>query len=406
MRAIICGAGIAGLTLAQRLTGLGWQVMVVEKAPGPRAQGYMMDFFGPGYDVAERIGLLPRLEELGYVVEEASYVNARGRRVAGLGFARFARATGGRLLSIMRPDLELALRELVADRVDLRYGCSVSEIHDGPDKVEVGLTDGSVHRADLLVGADGIHSRVRAMVFGPDRQFLRYLGFHTAAYSFEDSAAHRQVDERFVLTDTIDRQMGFYALRDERVAVFSVHRDPDPTLPADFRQALRETYAGSGWMAARALALCPPPSEVYYDQVAQVEMPRWSDGPVVLVGDAAGAVSLLAGQGASLAMAGAFVLAEQLARADSVGQALTDYQQDWRPVVVEKQAVARKGIRWFLPARRIDLLIRRVMLRLSGLPGVDRLIATSLAGKSGVSIQQLVHGSRTAPTGAHPVPHG
>ncbi|HEY5882711.1 MAG TPA: FAD-dependent oxidoreductase, partial [Nakamurella sp.] len=186
MRAIICGAGIAGLTVAQRLTEFGWQVTVVEKAPGPRAQGYMMDFFGLGYDVADRIGVLPRLEELGYVVEEVSYFNARGRRVAGLSFANFARGAGGRLLSIMRPDLELALRELVADRVELRYGCSVSEIHDGPDDVQVTLTDGSVHDADLLVGADGIHSRIREMTFGSERKFLRYLGFHTAAYTFQD----------------------------------------------------------------------------------------------------------------------------------------------------------------------------------------------------------------------------
>jgi 2-polyprenyl-6-methoxyphenol hydroxylase-like FAD-dependent oxidoreductase len=381
MKAVICGAGIAGLALAQRLCALHWDVVVLERAPGPRGQGYMIDFFGPGYAAAETMGVLPRLRELGYQVTELSYLDESGRRRAGLDYARFERLVHGRLLSVMRPDLELALRERVAGRADLRFGCSITQLANSADGVRVTLTDGTVLDADLLVGADGVHSAVRRMAFGPEERFFRYLGFHTAAFIFDDPWVYRQLDHRFCLTDTADRQMGFYGLRDGRVAAFAVHRTPDPTLPPDARLAVRRTYAGLGWVVPRALANCPEPSEVYYDQVAQIAIPRWSRGRVVLLGDACHAVSLLAGQGASLAVGGAYVLGEQLAKAESVGSALARYQHLWQPVTIEKQQVARRGVDWFLPSSPRRLWLRRVVLRLMTLPGLGRYFGTALVGK-------------------------
>lgn len=133
----------------------------------------------------------------------------------------------------------------------------------------------------------------------------------------------------------------------------------------------------------------PSPSEVYYDQVAQVDMPAWSRGRVALVGDACFAVSLLAGQGASLGIAGAYVLADQLTRAGSIRAGLERYERIWRPVVAEKQKVARDGARWFLPASPAQLRLRHVVLRFSRLPVVDRVVAGALAGKSTGLVKQL-----------------
>jgi 2-polyprenyl-6-methoxyphenol hydroxylase-like FAD-dependent oxidoreductase len=138
-----------------------------------------------------------------------------------------------------------------------------------------------------------------------------------------------------------------------------------------------------------ALAQCPPGNEVFYDQVAQIELPRWRRGRVVLAGDAAYAVSLLAGQGASLAIAGAFVLAEQLRRADSVEVGLDRYEQVWRPVAEEKQRVGRGAVRWFLPRSPTQLRVRRAMMALSWLPGIGHVIAGSLGGKHTAIITEL-----------------
>ncbi|WP_236244755.1 FAD-dependent monooxygenase [Streptomyces sp. CC210A] len=384
MRAVICGAGIAGLALAQRLDGMGWDVVVLEQSPGPREQGYMVDFFGPGHEAAEAMGLLPRLRELAYPVSEVAYVDEDGRRRGGLDYGRFSRAVGGRLLSLMRPDLERALRESLTDRVDLRFGTGPRHVEDTGDEVRVTTEDGRVEHADLLVGADGVHSTVRALVFGPEEPRVRHLGFHTAAFLFDAPDVRREVDGRFCLTDTVGRQMGFYALRDGRVAAFAVHRSTDPRRPADARAALRAAYGGLGWVVPRALERCPPHEELYYDHVAQVVTDGWRRGRTVLTGDAAHAVSLLAGQGASLAVAGAYVLAEELQRGATVEAATAAYEARWRPVAEERQRAGRAAAEWFLPSTRARLRLRHAALRLSALPGVDRLLARSLSGKPAV----------------------
>jgi 2-polyprenyl-6-methoxyphenol hydroxylase-like FAD-dependent oxidoreductase len=382
MKAVICGAGIAGLALAHRLDAQGWDVVVLEKAPEPRTQGYMIDFFGPGYDAAEAMGLLPRMRELSYRIQEAAFLDATGRQRAALSYGQFAKVVDGRMFSIMRPDLERALREQLRGSVELRFATGPAAVHDSTDGVRLTLTDGSTLDADLLVGADGIHSTVRRLAFGPEADFLRPLGFHTAAFVFTDPDIHSRIQGRFALTDSVGRQLGLYALRDGRVAAFAVHRTHEPTLPEDARAALCREYGSLGWVVPQALAHCPPHEEVYYDHVAQTHVPRWSRGRVVLLGDACYAVSLLAGQGASLGIAGAYVLGGQLARHSSVEDGLEAYEKVWRPVTTEKQKVARSGARWFLPASPLQLRARHVMMKLARLPGVDRRVTAALVGKT------------------------
>ncbi|MEU5533542.1 FAD-dependent monooxygenase [Streptomyces sp. NPDC020362] len=390
MRVVICGAGIAGLALAGRLHNLlGWEVVVLEKASRPRTEGYMIDFFGPGYDAAEAMGVLPWLEELSYPVSEAAFLDEHGNCRARLGYGPFARAMNGRLLTIMRPDLELALRERLSLAVGLRFGKGPAHVALRADGVRVTLTDGDSIDADLLVGADGVHSTVRTLTFGEQASHLRHLGYHTAAFTFDDPGMHAELGDRFCLTDTAERQMGMYALRDGKVAVFAVHRATDPELPSDTQAALRGEYGSLGWLVPRALAKCPPSPQVYYDQVAQVDMPSWSRGRVVLIGDACQAVSLLAGQGASLAIGGAYVLADQLARASRIEDALHGYERLWRPVITHRQRVARRAARWFVPGSPRDLRVRHVALRLSDLPGARRLVGLSLAGRQRPPLRQI-----------------
>lgn len=379
MKAVICGAGIAGLALAHRLAHIDWDVTVVEKAPGPREQGYMIDFFGPGLQAARAMGIADRLIELGYKVREFAYLDDQGRKRATIDYQRFTKVAGG-LLSIMRPDLERTIREALPGNVELRFASTITDIDNRADGVTVTLSDGDTVEADLLVGADGVHSRTRSAVFGPEERYLRHLGLHTSAFTFTDPEIHAEVRDGFYLTDTVAKEMGMYGMRDGKVSVFTVHRTDSRQLPADPRAVVRKTYADLGWRVPRALELCPPPEDVYYDMVAQIEMPDWVDKRVVLVGDACYSVSLLAGQGASLAIAGAHVLAGQL-RGGDVDRALARYQELWQPVMTERQRIGRNGANWIVPTTPTQLLLRRLAVKAMRIPGLDVYLGKSLVGK-------------------------
>ncbi|GAB2766944.1 FAD-dependent monooxygenase [Sinomonas soli] len=386
MRALVVGAGIAGLVAARQLGLAGWQVEVLEKSAAPRPDGYMMDFFGPGVEASERIGLYPRLKAVAYKVEAAEYVDAEGRPTASLDYDKFARLAGGKVLSLLRPDLEQAalqgLADVAAGRVTVHYGARVERVDTGPEGVRVDFGDPPERSltADLLVGADGIHSQVRAEVFGAEAQYLRPLGMRAAAFIVAEPSLNARFRNRFVLTDTIDRMAGMYSLRSDEVAAFMVYRDTAGPGPAESpRERLRREFAGLGGAVARLLELCP--EHPYDDVVAQIVMPVWHRQRTVLLGDACGAVSLLAGQGGSLAIAGAALLGDivgPVSTTAAIGPALADFERRWRPTVEMAQASGRRTASSFLPANRAQRLVRRLIIRATRLPGIDRLVARQI----------------------------
>ncbi|MET3932220.1 FAD-dependent monooxygenase [Arthrobacter sp. OAP107] len=385
MKAIVVGAGIAGLVLARQLGLAGWRVELVEKSRGPRPDGYMMDFFGPGVEAAVRIGLYPRLEAVAYDVEAVEYVDPAGRATSRLDYHRFARLAGGKVLSLLRPDMErtalAALDDVPPDRVRLHYGARATQVRAGEDYAEVTVSpSGNTLRADVLIGADGIHSEVRAELYGPEPRFLRSLGMRAAAFIVSDAELSARIGNRFMLTDSIGRTAGLYGLRTDEVAALLVYQDspeyPDSPGSGLLRERLRREFAGLGATVDRLLELCP--ERPYDDTVAQIVMPTWHKGRTVLAGDASGAVSLLAGQGGSLAIAGATLLAEILAPVESpkaIAPALLAFEQRWRPVVESAQASGRRAASAFLPANRAQRLVRRWTIQGTALPGIDRLVA-------------------------------
>lgn len=384
VRAIVVGAGISGLSAAAFLARNGWQLTVVDHAAGPRPQGYMIDFFGRGWEAAEKLGIIPRIRELGYQIPRVDYVDPRGRSRASLPFARFSKLVSGDFTSILRPDLERAVHEALPPEVAVHYGRAIAAVGQDGAGVTATLDNGSVLEADLLIGADGIHSAVRSLVFGPEEDFFHFLGFHVAAYYIEDAKLGALIGDRVAATDTRNESMFFYRLRDGRTAVLAIHRTGDPARPPDPRALLRSRYRTLGWICPQALAECP--EDFYYDQVAQIRMPRWHTGRVVLLGDAAAAVSLLAGQGASLAMAGAYLLADHLRREPDIGRALSGFEAGWRSEVEGHQRAGADAASWFVPATRRASVMRRTAIRLMRVPGMGRLIGSSLIGKSGAAL--------------------
>ncbi|MDF5759098.1 FAD-dependent oxidoreductase [Spongiactinospora sp. TRM90649] len=370
MKALICGAGIAGLTLAWHLERAGWEVEVVERSAVFRDGGYMIDFYGAGLEVADRMGLADRLREVRHPVSEIGYVDRNGRQTS-----RLAMGSGfDGVISLLRGDLARIIRD--DTRAEIRYATSVAEIRPGGEAVTVGLTDGTTRTVDLLVGADGVHSTVRGQAFGPGDQ-IRYLGHHVAAYTLTDARLSRLIGPRYRMLTVPGRMAGGYALGGDRLAVLFLRAEPDPEPPRDPVAALREHFGDLGWILPGVLRA--EPADIYYDQVSQVEASKWSHGRVALLGDACQAVSLFAGHGASMAMAAAWVMADELAATPGdVPGSLGRYERRMRPVIAEVQAFGRRFIRWMAPPSRFRIAARDGLLRLAGLPGMDRLFLSSL----------------------------
>jgi 2-polyprenyl-6-methoxyphenol hydroxylase-like FAD-dependent oxidoreductase len=361
------------------LANKGWQVTLLEAAPERRTQGYMIDFFGPGYDAAEKIGILDRLRELHYPISEARFVRPNGHRQS-LNYGVVAANEGGKLLSLMRQDLEMALFEILPDSVDVRYSSTVVGVEDRTDYVTAVLADGARISGDIVVAADGIHSAVRDSVFGDSAAFDRQLGMHTCAYTFDSPRLHKKLGDALVSTDELDRMVGLYGLRSGRVALFAAHRVNDTVLPADPRAAIRDAYEGMGDDVDEALEKCPGTGHLYYDQVAQIELPVWSRGRVVFAGDACQAVSLLAGQGASLAIAGGVLLVEKITSGHELSAAFAEYEEEWMPVVLEKQTAGRRAANGFLPHTALQLWVRRISLALMRAPFLGKFVTSAITG--------------------------
>jgi len=389
MRVIIVGAGIAGLTLALALRERGHEPIVLERSPRLRDEGYMIDFFGPGYDAAERLGLISELERIHYPIARLAYLDEDGREGFSLTYPALRhRLFDDRHFNFMRGALERVLHDRVAGTVDIRFGTTISSYDGERVRVRAFLSDGTVLEGDALVGADGIHSRVRSLAFGPEERFWRPLGYRSAAYVLD----HRLpvlAEDTFATLTVPGRQVAVYPVRGGRTATFFAHRvPPDWSAAQSPREELAAIYGRLGWVVPALLEAIPDPPALYLDDVAQVELPSWSAGRVVLIGDACQAVSLLAGQGASMAMAGALALSEELDATTDVREAAERYEHRVRPPIERKQAAGRNIAAWFLPEDRLHLAIRDLALRVSVWPVLsavvrNRLDATDLPPRTG-----------------------
>ncbi len=371
MKIAVNGIGVAGPALAYWSRRLGHEPVMFEKAPALRTGGYLIDFWGCGYDIAERMGILAGLRAEGYEMQRMRMVNRDGREEAHVDLLPMREAVGGRFFSMARSDVARALFE-ACDGIPARFGVSIVGIENEGDGSLVTLSDGSRERFDVVIGADGLHSAVRALAFGPESQFERFLDCYVVAFRVS-GYPHR--DELTHVSHTVKgAQVGRVSLRNGETLVLLVWRCEPGTLEVpqgrqEQHAAVRRAFGDVGWEAPELLAAMDDAVDFYFDRVSQIHMPRWTTGSVALVGDAAACPSLLAGEGTGLAMLEAYILAGELHRADgAVSVAFAEYERRLRSFVTAKQDSAVWFRGFFAPETDLGLAVRNVAVHAFALP--------------------------------------
>ncbi|MBS2533088.1 FAD-dependent monooxygenase [Catenulispora sp. NF23] len=365
---LICGAGIAGSTLAYWLARAGLRPTVVERSPGTRSSGNPVDVRGPAVPVTEAMGVLPQLRAAATAATTVTLLAASGRRIARMP-APAARGRGGEV-EIARADLAAILYEAARPDAEFLFGDSITALHADATGVDVCFDHAPDRRFDLVIGADGLHSTVRRLAFGPERDHVHHLGLYVATLPLGRPAEHA---DEVLLHNTPGRLASIHPARGEAIAAFIFR---GPALPdLDYRDTERhrgivlDAYAGAGWEVPRLLDALRKADDFFFDAVSAVRLDTWSRGRIALVGDAASCVSLL-GDGSSLAIAGAHTLADALANHDDVAEALRGYEHRHRKLVAPKQRNIGFAAGMLVPKTRLGVDARNLAARVmpSGRP--------------------------------------
>lgn len=372
MKIAISGAGVAGPTLAYWLPKSGHDVLLIEEMPELRSGGYVVDFWGIGYDVAERMGLIPRIRELGYQVREVRFVDGLGRTRGRFSTDVFARLTDSRMTSLRRSDLSALIYDALDGSVETIFGDSIASIEDAGSFARIHLNHAAPRDVDLVIGADGLHSRVRELVFGAKTSFEVPLGYHVAAFEVD---GYRPRDELVYVSHGVPgRQVSRFSMRIDKTLFLFVFSDDYLTTESlasddDRKSALASVFADVGWECPQILAAMKDVQGVYFDRVSQIRMDRWVEHRTALVGDAAACVSLLAGEGTGLAMAEAYVLAGELRlRGGDHEAAFAHYQERLMPFLRRKQASAARFASSFAPKTAIGITFRNLVTGMLRVP--------------------------------------
>ena len=379
---LISGAGVAGLALAYWLRRFGFTPVVVERAPAPRDGGQAVDLRGAAIEVARRMGILEAARATRTATRGMSYVSSTGKRLASVN-AAFG-VIDPQDVEIVRGDLVNILYEAARNDIEYMFDDSISGLSDAEDGVAVTFERSAPRTFRLVVGADGLHSRVRGLAFAPESRFINHLGLYVSVFTVPNDLG---LDHWQLIFVKPGRSVTVSSTRGDREARATFFFASDP-LDYDYRdrgqqqQLLAAAFGADGWEVPRLLTAMPQAPDFYFDSASQVRMDSWSAGRVTLVGDAGYCPSPLSGQGSSLALVGAYVLASELRAADGDHRhAFVRYQQRMQTFVERNQQIATGNAKRFTPTSRRQIWLQNQGIKaLPYMPGKNWIVSLATRG--------------------------
>ncbi|SEW21916.1 FAD-dependent monooxygenase [Chitinophaga arvensicola] len=349
-RILISGASVAGPALAFWLHRYGFEVTILERAPGIRPGGYAVDFRGAAMEVLEKMGVLEEIRRCETRTGTITTVDKHNRKVSAMpdGF------TSGEL-EIMRGDLVEVLYGATKNDVEYIFGDSITGMTDGAEGVDVTFEMSAARQFDLVIGADGLHSNVRRIAFGEESEFNRYMGLYVAIFTTPN---FMDIGMNGLFYSTPGKRVGFFGARESTEARASFYFTSEPLAYdrrdiAQQKEIIRSKFAEEEWEVPRLLSLMEDAPDFYFDSISQIKMDRWSKGRIALIGDAAHCASPLSGMGTSMAVVGACILAGELKKAaGDYTVAFALYEERMREFVIKSQQLADGGATWFVPNTR------------------------------------------------------
>lgn len=370
---LISGASIAGPTLAYWLHKYGFNVTVVERSPGLRLGGQNIDVKGPAKEIALKMGIAEKIRALNTTEVGLRFVNSKNQTLAE--FPAESSMSMTQELEILRGDLVKILYDHTSEDVRYIFGDRIIRLDQTGDEVEVLFGSGKKDKFDLVVSAEGIGSGTRDLAFG-SRPCYKYLGLHTAYLTIPKKIT----DSRWARWYNAPKGIVFMLRPDNYgetrasvtfLAEENEYRDLDEQTQ---KKALIKRIQDAGWESERLVNGIGESSDLYFERVSQVKADRWSKGRVVITGDAAWCATPIAGKGTDLAMAGAYILAGELSKAEHHEEAFGNYEKIMRPYV-EKCQKLPPGIPGIVyPESKWGIALLNQCIRVAGSKPVEWLL--------------------------------
>ncbi|GAA0381220.1 FAD-dependent monooxygenase [Streptomyces blastmyceticus] len=387
---LISGGGIAGPALAYWLRTAGFTVTVVERAPSPRPGGQTVDLRGAGRTVVERMGLMDRARELSVDQRGLAFVDASGRVTARMPADSFGGEGIVSEIEILRGDLGRLMYESTLPGTEYLFDDTVTGLVQDDDGVDVTFEKAAPRRFGLVVGADGLHSVVRALAFGPESACVRPLDLYTAWFTVTEEM---ELDGWFQMHNAPGGLVASARpgrLPGEVKAGLSFRSGPlryDRRDAAAQQQLIAQRFADAGWEVPRLLRAMRTAPDFFFDSMGQVRLDHWSQGRVVLLGDAGYCPTPLTGLGTSLALVGAYVLAGELATADGDHHvAFPNYDRVMRPYVTQAQQLPPGGASGYAPAGALAIRLRDLSMRSMNRWPMRNLMAAQFAKADDIAL--------------------